>query len=77
MNLDCQSQTDISFELENHKPAAQIGEMIAKLEKSLSKVDTKMLLIQGDTNTMLAAALTGVKLGLKVGHVEAGLRSYN
>ena len=70
-------EPDISFELENHKPAAQIGEMIAKLEKSLSKVDTKMLLIQGDTNTMLAAALTGVKLGLKVGHIEAGLRSYD
>ena len=70
-------EPDISFELENHKPAAQIGEMMVKLEKSLSKIDTKMLLIQGDTNTMLAAALTGVKLGLKVGHVEAGLRSYD
>ena len=70
-------EPDISFELENHKPAAQIGEMMVRLEKSLSKIDTKMLLIQGDTNTMLAAALTGVKLGLKVGHIEAGLRSYD
>ncbi|MHA1722238.1 MAG: non-hydrolyzing UDP-N-acetylglucosamine 2-epimerase [Candidatus Baldrarchaeia archaeon] len=70
-------EPDYSFELENHKPAAQIGEMMVKLEKSLSKIDTKMLLIQGDTNTMLAAALTGVKLGLKVGHIEAGLRSYD
>jgi len=70
-------EPDISFKLENHRPAAQIGEMMVKLEKSLSKIDAKILLIQGDTNTMLAAALTGVKLGLKVGHIEAGLRSYD
>jgi len=70
-------EPDISFKLENHKPAAQIGEMMVKLEKSLSKIDAKMLLIQGDTNTMLASALTGVKLSLKVGHIEAGLRSYD
>jgi len=70
-------EPDYSFELENHKPASQIGEMMVKLEKSLSKVNPKILLVQGDTNTMLAAALTGVKLGLKVGHIEAGLRSYD
>jgi UDP-N-acetylglucosamine 2-epimerase (non-hydrolysing) len=70
-------EPEYSFELKNHKPAAQIGEMMIKLEKTMSKVNPKMLLIQGDTNTMLAAALTGVKLELKVGHVEAGLRSYD
>jgi UDP-N-acetylglucosamine 2-epimerase (non-hydrolysing) len=70
-------EPDISFRLENHKPAAQIGEMMVKLERVLSNADAEMLLIQGDTNTMLAAALTGLKLGLKVGHIEAGLRSYD
>jgi UDP-N-acetylglucosamine 2-epimerase (non-hydrolysing) len=70
-------EPNYSFELKNHKPAAQIGEMMIKLEKTLSKVNPKMLLIQGDTNTMLAAALTGIKLSLKVGHIEAGLRSYD
>jgi len=70
-------EPDYSFELKNHKPAAQIGEMMVKLEKPLSKVNSKILLVQGDTNTMLAAALTGVKLNAKVGHIEAGLRSYD
>jgi len=70
-------EPNYSFELKNHKPAAQIGEMMVKLEKSLSKVNPKILLVQGDTNTMLAAALTGVKLSTKVGHIEAGLRSYD
>ena len=68
---------DHSFKLNNNKPASQIGEMMTKLDPTLQNNKTKLLLIQGDTNTMLAAALTGVKLGLKVGHIEAGLRSYD
>jgi len=68
---------DHSFVLNNNKPALQIGEMMTKLDDVLHKFKTKLILIQGDTNTMLSAALTGIKLGIKVGHVEAGLRSYD
>lgn len=68
---------DYSFKLTNKKPASQIGEMMTKLDKTLHNLKTQHLLLQGDTNTMLAAALTGVKHSLKVGHVEAGLRSYD
>ncbi|MHC3129852.1 MAG: UDP-N-acetylglucosamine 2-epimerase (non-hydrolyzing) [Candidatus Bathyarchaeota archaeon] len=68
---------DHSFKLTNNNPASQIGEMMTKLDQTLHNHKTRFILVQGDTNTMLAAALTGVKLGLKVGHVEAGLRSYD
>ena len=66
-----------SFELQAENPAAQIGEMMVKLETVLSGAKARLLLIQGDTNTMLAAALVGLKLGRKIAHVEAGLRSFD
>jgi len=69
-----------SFMLESGDPASQIGEMMIKLEKSLEKDGRRryrIMLIQGDTNTMLASGLTALKLGVKVGHVEAGLRSFD
>jgi UDP-N-acetylglucosamine 2-epimerase (non-hydrolysing) len=66
--------------LENSNPATQVGEMMIKLEKALDKLLTRkprVVLIQGDTNTMLAAGITALKLGVEIGHVEAGLRSYD
>jgi UDP-N-acetylglucosamine 2-epimerase (non-hydrolysing) len=67
-----------TFALDNNNPAAQIGEMMIKLEKALPQTKKpKIMLIQGDTNTMLAAGLTASKLGIELGHVEAGLRSYD
>jgi len=67
-----------SFILDNSNPASQVGEMMIKLEKALERLGKhKVMLIQGDTNTMLAAGLTALKLGIKLGHVEAGLRSYD
>lgn len=66
-----------SFKLINSTPASQIGEMMSKLEIILAEKRPLLLLIQGDTNTMLAAALTAIKLKIPVGHVEAGLRSYD
>jgi UDP-N-acetylglucosamine 2-epimerase (non-hydrolysing) len=55
----------------------QTGEMIAEVESTLLDIDADVLLVQGDTNSVLAGAVAGSKLeDVTVAHVEAGLRSY-
>lgn len=68
---------DYHLKFRENFPAAQTGRMMIGLEKIVKRERPKLVLIQGDTNTMLAAALTAFKQNVPVGHVEAGLRSYD
>ena len=58
-------------------PGEQTGLIISRTEKILLKNRPDVVLVQGDTNTVLGGAIAARKLGIPVGHVEAGLRSYD
>jgi len=70
-------QPDYSLIVRERSPAAQSGRMMLTLERVVKKENPGLMLVEGDTNTVLAAALTALKQNVPVGHVEAGLRSYD
>lgn len=55
----------------------QIAEVMRKIEPVLVEAKPAALVVVGDVNSTVAAALVGAKLGIPVAHVEAGLRSFN
>jgi len=58
-------------------PANQIGQAIIEIEKAVIKHQPDALIVVGDVNSTLAAAIVGNKTGTKLFHLESGLRSYD
>lgn len=68
---------DYNLKVGSGKPTYQIGEMIKRLETIFAKTRFDLVVVYGDTNSTFAGALSANRLGIRVAHVESGLRSFD
>jgi UDP-N-acetylglucosamine 2-epimerase (non-hydrolysing) len=66
---------DYNIVLSSLEPPVQVYEIMQKLTYFFQDSDVNLVLVQGDTNSVLASALAALKCNIPVAHIEAGLRS--
>lgn len=68
---------DVNYGIGSGTHAHQTARIMIEFEKTCSVHSPKVVLVVGDVNSTIACALVACKMGILVGHVEAGLRSYD
>jgi UDP-N-acetylglucosamine 2-epimerase (non-hydrolysing) len=68
---------DVNLEAGGGSHTQQTAQIMMALEGELNANRPDLLLVVGDVNSTLAAALVGAKMGIPIAHVEAGLRSFD
>jgi UDP-N-acetylglucosamine 2-epimerase len=70
-------ELNVNLNVRSDSPTIQIQEIILRLYNELKHNIPEYLIVPGDTNSALGAALTGFKMGIPVCHIESGLRSFD
>ncbi len=78
LNLFCiQPHYDLDLMQKNQTLCGLTSRLFQSLDEIVGKENPEWLLVQGDTTTAMVAGLVGYYHRVKIGHVEAGLRTYN
>ncbi len=75
--FDIQPDFDLDLMQEGQSLLQLTSRVFSGLEEIFNRVKPDWALVQGDTSTVMAASVAAFYSGIKVGHVEAGLRSGN
>lgn len=70
-------QPDVNLEVGSAGHAVQTAEIMIRFEKVVKEQSPDWVVVVGDVNSTIACSLVATKLGVKVAHVEAGLRSFD
>lgn len=68
---------DVNLEVGSASHAVQTARIMERIERVLQETRPGWVVVYGDVNSTMAAAVVAVKLGIRVAHVEAGLRSFD
>ncbi|MHC5110166.1 MAG: non-hydrolyzing UDP-N-acetylglucosamine 2-epimerase [Planctomycetota bacterium] len=70
-------EPDINLEVGSASHAVQTGEIMKRFEPVCQEHKPDWVIVVGDVNSTVACSLVAVKMGIRVAHVEAGLRSFD
>jgi UDP-N-acetylglucosamine 2-epimerase (non-hydrolysing) len=68
---------DYTFTVKGYSPGVQTAQIMMHMDELLEKNAFAVVLVEGDTNSVLATALAANKRGVYAAHIEAGLRSFD
>jgi len=68
---------DISIAADISNPVNQVASIMNKTGIVINQIKPSLVLVEGDTNSVLASALSALKSNIPIAHVESGLRSYD
>ncbi|GAB4150551.1 MAG: UDP-N-acetylglucosamine 2-epimerase (non-hydrolyzing) [Bacteroidia bacterium] len=72
-----QLQPDFFLNVQSGSPVQQMADIMKGLEQVMTDYKPDLVMVVGDVNSTLAAAITANKMNVKLAHVESGLRSFD